>query len=284
MSQKKKFLPILFGLVALIVGYFAYDSYFYIHCDNAHVEARTLMVASKVSGHITKVNADIGDNVKAGDVLAKIDDRDYVNALNRAQAELDSIDVRLQDAQKSFNRLSSLLSKGAVTQAQLDAATASLNELKARFQSMKSQVSQAQLNAEYTEIKAPFDGYVAKRSAEVGQMVTGAAPLFGFVDSNERWIIANLKETEIADIKEGTKVDITVDALDGSRFKGAVQQLSPSTGATFTLIPPDNATGNFTKVVQRVPVKIMIKDVSPDIVHKLRAGLSAEVRLYRHSS
>lgn len=129
-----------------------------------------------------------------------------------------------------------------------------------------------------------FDGFVARRAAEVGQYATASAPLFGFVDATDRWVICNLKETEIGDIIQGTKVDITVDAISGRNFTGKVQQLSPSTGATFTMIPPDNATGNFTKVVQRVPIKISIEGVTPEEISLLRAGLSADVRVHRRKS
>ena len=283
MADKKRLLPAFGLIVAAVGGYFGYDNYMYVHCDNAQVEARTLMVSSKVTGYITQVKADIGESVKAGELLAKIDDRDYVNSLDRAKADLESTDARLQDAVKTHTRLSSLYGKGAATQAQFESATASLNDLKGKALAMKSQVAQAQLNLENTEIKAPFDGFVAKKSVEIGQLVSAATPLFGFVDSSERWVVANLKETEIGSIVAGTKVDLGVDALSGQKFTGVVKQVGPSTGATFTLIPPDNATGNFTKVVQRVPVKISIDNLAPESVQALRAGLSVNVRLHRHS-
>ncbi len=285
MSEKrKKILPVLIAGAGLIVVYLLYDKYMYIHSDNAQIEAHSVMLATKVSGFITEVKVDIGDQVKSGDVLAIIDDRDYLTALERAKADLESTDVRLQDAQKNFNRLTSLYSKGATTQAQLESANAGFNDLKARSRFMKSQLDQAQLNLESTKIKAPFDGFVARRAAEVGQYATASAPLFGFVDATDRWVICNLKETEIGDIIQGTKVDITVDAISGRNFTGKVQQLSPSTGATFTMIPPDNATGNFTKVVQRVPIKISIEGVTPEEISLLRAGLSADVRVHRRKS
>ena len=281
MSNKKFMMPLVVLLGCGIVGYFGYDNYLYVHSDNAQIEGRTLMVASKISGYITSVKVDVGASAKAGDVLAKIDDRDYVNAMERAKGDLESTDVRLEDAQKTYGRLASLVSKGASTQAQLDTALATLNDLKARQRSMKAQVAQAELNVASTEIRAPYDGYIAKRSVELGQFVTTAAPLFGFVDAHERWVTANLKETEIAGIAAGSKVDIQVDAVPNRSFLGAVENLSPSTGAAFTLIPPDNATGNFTKVVQRVPVRIALNGVSEEDLKLLRAGLSVDVRVHR---
>jgi membrane fusion protein (multidrug efflux system) len=104
-------------------------------------------------------------------------------------------------------------------------------------------------------------------------------PLFGFVESSSRWVMANFKETEITHIEKGKAVKIEVDALPGQEFKGEVESLSPSTGAVFSLLPPDNATGNFTKVVQRVPVKIKLLDLTPNDIEKLQAGLSANVSI-----
>lgn len=281
MSNKKIALPLIVVLAVGIGSYFAYDNYMYIHTDNAQIETKTLMLSSKVNGFVVEVKADIGDHVKAGEVIAKIDDRDYVNNLEHAKADSLSTDARMQDAQKSYNRLASLYEKGAVTQAQYDAASASFNDLKAKHLSAQSQIKQAELNLEHTQIRAPFDGFVARRAVEVGQYLNPGAPMYGFVDSTERWIMANLKETEIEGVKPGTIVDFTVDAIKSKEFKGKVVQLSPSSGATFTLIPPDNATGNFTKVVQRVPVKIAIDNLTPEDIQMLKAGLSADVKLHR---
>ncbi|NDE13823.1 HlyD family secretion protein [bacterium] len=219
--------------------------------------------------------------VKAGDILARIDDRDFSTSVDRAKADVDSSTARLTDAEKNHGRLSSLFSKGAASKAQFDAGTSALNELKGRFSAAKAQLDLAKINLEYATIRAPFDGFVAKRSAEVGQFVGVGSPLFGFVDSAERWVTANLKETEISGVESGSRVDVRVDAIPGRTYPGTVKQLSASTGAAFTLIPPDNATGNFTKVVQRVPVKISLDEVSAEDARLLKAGLSADVRIHR---
>jgi membrane fusion protein, multidrug efflux system len=123
---------------------------------------------------------------------------------------------------------------------------------------------------------------VARKSAEVGQLAAPGVALVGFVGAEERWITANFKETEIEGIKVGAKVDIEVDAIGGRKFKGLVESISASTGARFTMIPPDNATGNFTKVVQRVPVRIKFENLSTDDIQVLRAGLSADVSVHKH--
>lgn len=281
MSNRKIALPVIILLGGGIAAYFGYDNYMYIHSDNAQIEAKTLMLSSKVSGFVAEVKADFGDYVKMGDVVAKIDNRDYVNNLDHAKAEAESNDAKMRDAQKIYNRLASLYEKGAVTQAQYEAASASFSELKAKHLSAQSQVKQAELNLENTQIRAPFDGFVAKRAVEIGQYLNPGTPMYGFVDSSERWLVVNLKETEIEGVKPGTVVDFSVDSIPKREFHGKVTKISPSSGATFTLIPPDNATGNFTKVVQRVPVKIAIDNLTPDDIRLLRAGLSVDVKLHR---
>ncbi len=106
--------------------------------------------------------------------------------------------------------------------------------------------------------------------------------MIGFVDSSERWVTANFKETEIEEVQPGKKVNIDVDAISGKTFAGVVESISSATGATFTLLPPDNATGNFTKVVQRVPVKIRFENITAEEIEALKAGLSAFVKVHKH--
>ena len=132
-----------------------------------------------------------------------------------------------------------------------------------------------------TKLRAPSDGFVAKKSVEIGQLAAAGVPLVGFVDAGERWVTANYKETDLSHIKAGAKAWIEVDAIKGRTFKGVIESVSAATGATFTLLPPDNATGNFTKVVQRVPVKIRFDNLSDADREDLRAGLSANVDVER---
>ena len=226
------------------------------------------------------VNFDEGQKVKKGEVLAEIDPRDYQNTLTQMTAEKAAVQARLKDAEKNYDRLVNLYKSGAVSQQQFDAATASFSDLKAKIDSVTAQVSQAQLNLDETKIKAPFDGVVAKRSVEVGQLASTGVPLFGFVSSESRWVIANLKETEIESVKVGALVDVDVDAVSKKSYKGHVESISSATGATFTLLPPDNATGNFTKVVQRVPVKVNLDNLNEEDIANLRAGLSCVVKVH----
>lgn len=280
-QKKKKILAIASVVVALVIGYFTYEHLSYITTDNAQIFGHSLMMAPKVPGYITAVNVVEGQKVKQGDVLIQIDQRDYENNLKQAKGELASTEARRRDAERNYRRLIDLLSKGAVSQQQFDTSTAQYNDVKAKYDAIASQVAQAELNLSNTKIVAPLDGFIAKKSAEVGQLAAAGVPLIGFIDAGERWIIANFKETEIEGIKIDSVVEIDVDAISGEKFEGRVESISSATGATFTLLPPDNATGNFTKVVQRVPVKIKFINLTPEQVVKLRTGLSANIKVHK---
>lgn len=221
---------------------------------------------------------DDGAKVKKGDILVQIDDRDYKAALDAATSELQSLEARKNEAEKNFHRIKNLFAQQVVSQQQYDTTIANYSESKARYDAVAAKLVQAQLNFENTQIKAPSDGIIARSSAEVGQLASAGLPLVGFVSSESRWIVANFKETEIEDVKVGAKAHVTIDA-SGKDLEGEVESISSATGATFSLLPPDNATGNFTKVVQRVPVKIKLHNLKPEDIEKLQAGLSAFVKV-----
>lgn len=282
MTTKNKVLAGI-GTLAVLGGfYFLYEFLTYATTDNAQIEAHSVMLAPKVAGYIVSVKIQEGQKVKKDDVLVEIDDRDYQNTLKQMQSEVTSIEARKNDAQKNYNRLKELYSKGVVSQQQFDTSTSGFSEVRAKYDALSAQLSQAQLNLTNTTIKAPSDGYIAKKSVEVGQLATPGVPLIGFVGAEERWVIANFKETDIESIRPNAKVEISVDAISKKRFTGHVESISSATGATFTLLPPDNATGNFTKVVQRVPVRIKIDNISEEDIELLRAGLSADVKVHKH--
>ncbi|OYV73337.1 MAG: hypothetical protein B7Z74_04085 [Deltaproteobacteria bacterium 21-66-5] len=130
----------------------------------------------------------------------------------------------------------------------------------------------------YTVVTAPVSGVVSKKAVELGQLVQAGQPLMSLVPLNDVWVVANFKETQIEDIRPGADAVIKADAYPDRVFHGSVESLSPATGAKFSLLPPDNATGNFTKVVQRIPVRIRL-DGQSDPAHLLRPGMSADVSI-----
>jgi len=298
--------------------------------DDAYVKADSTIIAPKVSGYIAQVV--IGDNEKvaAGQVLARIDDRDFRTALDQAyadvaasQAAIRNLDAQialqepiiaqgtadvaaaeanLKFAQEEQARYGDLMKTGSGTVQRAQQTDAALRERTAQVQRGRSGLlaaerkvdvlttekakavaqrdharaveAQAALNLSYTNITAPVDGTVGARSARVGQFVQAGTQLMAVVPLDAVYVVANFKETQLTHMRDGQPVEVTIDSFHGTRLKGHVDSLSPASGLEFALLPPDNATGNFTKIVQRVPVKILLDDHSFNGL--LRPGMSAE--------
>ncbi|HEX6534163.1 MAG TPA: HlyD family secretion protein [Gemmatimonadaceae bacterium] len=163
----------------------------------------------------------------------------------------------------------------------LEAALANARTADARLAAARAAVRAADLQLSYTVVTAPVSGRIAKKTAEVGQLVSPGQPLMAVVDEREMWIVANLKETQLGRVVPGQPAEFTVDAYGGRTFHGRVESVQDATGARFALLPPDNATGNFTKVVQRIPVKILV-DRSTLGGARLRPGMSVQVSIDVH--
>lgn len=277
---------IIIGVVATVAvigaSYFGYEGYFYVSTDNAMVQAKTTLLSSRVSGIVVKANVDENEKVKAGQVLVEIKPDDYKNVVDQLESERLSLVAQVKGAEINYNRALDLFKKGASTKERLDNAETQLQSLRGKLKSAEAQVNTAKLNLGYTQVEAPADGKVGRKSFEVGMLASAGQPLFGFVEGTERWVVANLKETDMDNITVGRKAYISVDAISGREFEGQVESISPTTGATFSLLPPDNATGNFTKVVQRVPVRIKLLNLTEGDIDRLQSGLSAVVKIRVH--
>jgi membrane fusion protein (multidrug efflux system) len=199
---------------------------------------------------------------KSGVDQANEEARSAQAALTEAQAGISASDAQLLQAQTGVQTTNIKQSQAQTASAQVKAAQAALTA--------------AELQQSYATITAPIDGIVSKKSVDVGDTVSVGQPLLAIASTSKLWVTANLKETQITNLRVGDPASIKVDAFPGQTFTGKVQSLSPATGATFSLIPPDNASGNFTKVVQRIPARITI-DASSDPGHVLKQGLSVEV-------
>ncbi|MFL5402544.1 MAG: HlyD family secretion protein [Gemmatimonadales bacterium] len=186
--------------------------------------------------------------------------------LDAAQAAFDAAAANLESARK----------QAVAAGSQVSASGAALRSADARLAAAQAAVDNARLQLSYARLTAPTNGVIAKRNAETGALVQPGQSLMSIVPDSDVWVTANLKETQLANIRVGDPVEFTVDAYPGRKFRGRVESLSPATGARFSLLPPDNATGNFTKVVQRIPVKIAV-DRSSDQTHPLRPGMSVDV-------
>ena len=263
--MKKLILGVIVLGIAAIAAHYIRESYLYVSTNNATIEAKTTLLSSQVGGTIETVNVEDNQVVTAGQVLARLRPVNYRNALTMSRAEYASLEAQQRSAEINYKRSLSLYKEGAETKERLDSAQAQFNSLTEQLKASGAAVKQSQENVSDTEIKAPANGRVAKKSFEIGMSVNPGQPLLGFVVGDDRWVVANFKETELSGIEPGKKARIRVDAISGKTFEGVVDSISPSTGAAFSLLPPDNAVGNFTKVVQRVPVKIKLINLSGTI-------------------
>jgi len=191
-------------------------------------------------------------------------------AKQTAEKQVSILEEQKKQAQQQTNAVSV---QSNATASQIDVAGATIHQ-------RQVDIDAAKLNLSYTVITAPQDGLVSKVNVQTGQFVQAGQPVFSVVHSENLWVIANFKETQLDKMKEGQKVTIKVDAYPGHTFDAKLSSFSPATGSTFALLPPDNATGNFVKVVQRLPVKIEFTDASDELVKKLRPGMNVFVDVH----
>jgi membrane fusion protein (multidrug efflux system) len=256
------------GIVAAIaLAFYLHDAYTHEETDDAYVTGHLNQISARISANVTAVLVDDNQNVKQGQVLVKLDPSEYIAIAAAAEATLTK-------AQADFKRQEPLVAMHAVSQEQLDAALSTLD-------TDLAELALAKLQVQYCTITAPADGYVGRKNVEVGNRVTAGQTLMDVVQPDV-WVVANFKETQLAYMRIGQPVQVTVDSIPGKTFPGRVNSFSPATGNEFALLPADNSTGNFTKIVQRVPVKITfdpnsIKDANDRM--RIRAGESVVVKV-----
>ncbi|MGO4198748.1 HlyD family secretion protein [Rhizobium sp. YAF28] len=330
---------LLIGVAAIAIiaagAYYGHNYWtvgrFEVSTDDAYVKADSTTVSPKVSGYLMEVLVADNQAVKAGQPLARIDDRDFRTALDQAKADVAAAEATVNAKQASLDiqqstiaaaratldvdranetfaeqnnkRYTNLATNGyapvqtaqqaasAIAAAQativrdsaaLDASTKQVELLNAELAQARATLAhdqavmhQAELNLSYATIVAPVDGTVGNRTLRVGQYVQAGTQLMAVVPTTAAYIVANYKETQLTDVHAGQPVAIEVDMFPGRTYHGHVDSLSPASGQEFALLPPDNATGNFTKVVQRIPVKIVLDG---DAAEKgdLRPGMSVQ--------
>src|SRR6185437_743234 len=299
--------------------------------NDAYVKADSTTIAPRISGYVAEVLVDDNQQVKAGQVMARIDPRDLQTALDQAtadvanaQADIGNIDAQialqrsliaqadatiaadqaaLAYAKQEVDRNHRMVNSGAVTvkstqqsesdyqqksallrrdQAALVAAQqqstvleTERNKAETQLQHNQAVRQQAELNLGYATIPSPIDGTVGARSLRVGQYVQAGTQLMAVVPLHSVYVVANFKETQLTDVRNGQPAEIAIDSFPGVKLTGHVDSLAPASGLEFALLPPDNATGNFTKIVQRIPVKIVL-DRDTALAGLLRPGMSVE--------
>jgi membrane fusion protein (multidrug efflux system) len=182
--------------------------------------------------------------------------------------------LAVEQAQQRVAEARAALARSESGRHQIAIKDAESSRAEARLKEAQAELAQAELQLQYTEVRAPGDGIVSKRTAELGQIVQSGQPLLAIVPLHEVWVVANFKETQLARVHPGQRAEITVDGLPGKKFAGTVNSISAGTGARFSLLPPENATGNWVKVVQRIPVKILLDEREIGNPQPLRAGMS----------
>jgi membrane fusion protein (multidrug efflux system) len=276
-GEKKIKAFLIVGLVVaagLMIGYF-YNSYRTTHVttDDAFIEGNIHTIAARVAGNVRTVA--VGDNqrVERGDLLVELDPADYRSKAEAARANLELQRATLRFAEAERKRAKTLYEQEAGAADRYDKAVSNYEISLAQVKLAEEQLRQAELNLGYTRITAPAAGYVTRKSVQTGNQVKDGQPLMAVVDLDNLYIVANYKETEMGHIRPGQPVRITVDAFPGKAFTGKVDSIMAGTGVSFSLFPAENATGNYVKVVQRIPVKIVL-DPGADEDHLLRVGMS----------
>lgn len=331
--RRRRLLTMLAAVVLLAGGgygtYWALVGRHFETTNDAYLGADSVTIAPKVSGYVAELKVQDNQRVHQGDVLARIDPRDYQTAFDSATADLQSaqataanIDAQIKEQQSTiaqaqaaveadqasvtfseqeFKRYADLAKTGVGTaqrqqqsesdlaqrRAALERDRAGLSAAKAHTEVLQTQrrqadaaiasrtaaLAQAKINLDQTTITAPVDGVVGDRTVRQGQLVQPGTRLMSIVPTDKIYLVANFKETQTGRMAPGQKVEVDIDSYPGQPIAGTIDSLAPGTGAQFALLPPENATGNFTKIVQRVPVKIALDPTNP-LTARLRPGLS----------
>ena len=354
--SKKRSKVFLIILIALVVGGAWFGITKFIHAkhhaetDDAQVEANISPIIPRIAGYVTQVRVSDNQQVKKGDTLLVLDDRDLRIKLEQAEAALSTAQsslvaarassnaahsniatsqasVSTADAQieaarinvwrttQDYNRYANLIKDHSITEQQYEQALAAKQTAEKQLEVLEEQkkqaaqqtnavssqshatssqidvaastikekqvdVDNAKLNLSYAVITAPTDGLISKVNVQVGQYLQAGEATFSVVHDQNVWVVANYKETQFQKIRVGQKTIVNVDAYPGHDFQAVVSSFSPATGARFALLPPDNASGNFVKVVQRLPLKIEFTDSQDSLVKQLKAGMNVTVDIF----
>ena len=337
-TGRKRILALIALAAVATGGWYGMDWWttgrFIVSTDDAYVRADTTILAAKASGYVTEVLVRDNSAVKAGDILAKIDDGDYrlaveaaaakvatqdavlarvdaqiaaqQTAVQQVRAQLGVYEVDIQRTTAALARAQQLIRNEFASQAALDTAKADRDRILAQVEQAKAGVASAEaqigvLNGQraeaeaqkvelanalararrdldFTLVRSPVDGVVGNRAVQVGQFVQPGTRLLAVVATASIYVEANLKETQLARVRPGEPVTLKVDAFGEQTLTGRVESIAPASGATFSLLPPENATGNFTKIVQRIPVRIIL-DPQTVASGRLRPGMSVVVSI-----
>ncbi len=318
MKKAQKVAAGLVSAIVIIASTIAIRDYGIEATDDAQIEGRIVNISTRVSGQVQKLHVEDNQDVKQGQPLVELDRTELESRLAAAQADLSAAQAslsaseseltaatsRLHLADIELGRLKKLAKDGVVSQSEVDSRQVQYDQAKANYDQAMSRLSSgkhlagaapgaalakvqqaeaalqlAQVNLSYATITAPISGLVSRKNVEVGQVLAPMTSLMALVDLHDVWVVANFKEDQLNNLKAGQTAKIKVDSYPGHTFEAEVASIAAATGSKFSLLPPDNASGNFVKVVQRVPVLLHFKNTNGEhgegIV--LRPGMSATV-------
>lgn len=330
-------LPLLVAgpvVVVVLAAYFYVTGGRYEKTDDAYVMTARTAISANVPGRVVELAVHDNQAVRRGDLLYRLDDAPFRIYVEEAAAQLATATLQVESLkatylqrqsdlasaqetlafrQSELDRQKRLIASGIASQSQVDRATHSLDEARARLASVQHEITgviaqlggnpqidppkhptvmqaqaaldRARLNLSYTTITAPSDGVVTRvERLQVGNYVAASTPVFALVSTHDVWLEANFKEDQLGHMRPGQTARVRIDSYPGKTFEGKVVSVSPGTGSQFSMLPPENATGNWVKVVQRLPVRLELEELDP--AYPLQAGLSATVdvdtRYQRH--
>jgi membrane fusion protein (multidrug efflux system) len=302
--KRKRFrLPLAFVLIAaaLVLSYWFFYLRGYVSTNNAFIDGDPVTISSKVLGRVVQLTADEGDTTRQGELLVQLDDSDLRAQRTQSEAGLAYTEqnvslakINIERAREDFSRASMQYGDNVITREQYDHTRQALQVAEAQYRVALSQVgtSRAQIGVVETQMKnssivAPIAGVIARKWVVPGDIVQPGQPILTIYDLDSVWVTANFEETKLGSVRLNDAVRISVDAYPGVEFEGRVRLIGAAAASQFSLIPPNNASGNFTKVAQRVPVKISIESKGSERNSRpisLLPGMSAEVKIRVNST
>jgi len=294
----KKLIPIL-GVIGTIVVVVLYSRYldYYVTAEDAMVDGNIILISANTQGRIMSLPLNIGDPVTKGMELARIDITGYhaLSGINRVNAteyrnlesslkDKESLALREKQAKDDYDRGVKLHKNGFITQQDLETLKTRWQDLAVQLYRTRKLVMTDQVALSISEshplnytVHSPINGQVVERIGQIGQVVSPGQPILSVSDPGVFWILAKIKETRMGHVKVGQPVDIDIDTYPSRKFHGHVERILPTSAAEISLLPAENASGTFVKVVQRIPVRIQVDDAKSE---KLLPGMSAEIKIH----
>lgn len=277
----KKSLVLIFVITSSLIWFsFWFYGRYYLSTDDAYLNANVVQIAPRITGQISNLHIHNNQYVKKDELLIELDPKPFQIAVDQAKAQLKMNQSTWKNALLIATRVAALVKKKYSSQQEGDNAITALENATAAVDLAKANLAQAELNLKYTQIYAPISGWVTNLGLREGDITPANQSVFALISDEEFWVDANFKETELEIIHAGMSAVITTDLYPHHPFQGVVESISNGTGTVFSLLPPQNATGNWVKITQRIPVRVRILDA--DATHPLRIGTSSTVTIHIH--